>query len=99
MTPAAAHRLKHLLTLSPKRIAQEMRRMEKIEAGDRFWERRVVRTVLKAAAWYFGGLLLIASSLMVHSFDVGRVLYVTGMVVCCTGHVVTVLRFWAEEGW
>jgi hypothetical protein len=73
--------------------------MEEIEAGDRFWERRVVRTVLKAAAWYFGGLLLIASSLMVHSFDVGRVLYVTGMVVCCTGHVVTVLRFWAEEGW
>ena len=73
--------------------------MEEIEAGDRFWERRVVRTVLKAAALYFGGLLLIASSLMVHSFDVGRVLYVTGMVVCFTGHVVTVLRFWAEEGW
>ena len=73
--------------------------MEELDAGDRFWQRHVVRIVLKAAAWYFGGLLLIASSLMVHGFDLSRVMYVTGMVICCTGHVVTVLRFWAEEGW
>ena len=76
-----------------------MRQLREIEEGDRFWQRRTMRTVVKAAAWYFGGLLLIAASLMVHSFDIGRVLYVAGMITCCTGHVVTVLRFWAEEGW
>ena len=75
MTQAEARRISHLLTLSPERIAREARRMQDIDAGDRFWQRRVVRTVLKAAAWYFGGLSLIASSLMVHGFDLGRVLY------------------------
>ena len=98
MIAAQAHGSRQLLTLSPERIALERRRMREIDAGDRFWHRRLVRTVLKAAAWYFGGLVLIASSLMVHGFDLARVLYVSGMVVCCTGHVVTVLRFWAEEG-
>lgn len=98
MVTAESHSLHSLLTLTPERIAREARQMRAIEEGDRFWHRRAVRTVAKAAAWYCGGLLLIASSLMVNSFDVARWLYVAGMVICCTGHVVTVLRFWAEEG-
>ena len=98
MASAEIHEVDHLLSIPPERIARERRRMAEIDAGDRFWQRRLVRTVCKAVAWYFGGLLLIAASLMVHGFDFGRILYVSGMVICCTGHVVTVLRFWAEEG-
>jgi hypothetical protein len=86
-----------LLTLSSERIARERRDMWAQDESDRRWSRIVGRAVLKAAAWYAFGLLLIGFALNTTNYDLASVLYVVGMFVCALGHTMTAVRFWIAE--
>jgi hypothetical protein len=85
-----------LLTLSPSRIALEVRRAELNAAADRDWRHHLTITLVHAGAWYFLGVFLLLASF--HATGPrAQVLMLVGWFVGNVAPITVLVAYWLRE--
>ena len=86
-----------LLTLSPERLAAELRHVEWAAAEERLTRQRTWKTIVVAGAWLGAGYALLAFSLRTADFETGNLAFWAALAVGNFGPMMTGLRHWNQS--
>ncbi len=83
-----------LLTLSDRRIADEIKRARQADEDERVWRHKLAGLGARCAAWYAGGVFAAVYAVHTTNYELGVTLFYYGLFVAGVGPLATAFSFW-----
>ena len=83
-----------LLTLSKRRVAEELERARQADEDERVWRRKLAGVGARCGGWYAAGVFATAYGIHTTNYELGVTLFYYGLFVAGVGPLATAFSFW-----